>query len=332
MKKPDLGTLVTYPVLMGLVYLLSRYEFTEVYIRPFLIPIEAFLGVMFAGAIMGGIERTRVLGDAIKGAGIVLFAYLLPENLLPFQLHDPLAYLILGLWIASIAPKAPERASFVVRGVGVFTALYALSTVEFLTPFADAFIYSGIAVLVAYAAVTLEHEGIIPGHFVERNLIAIALVAGTVGLYRNVRPYARENFPELAFYVDWGLIALAVLLAALALHAHFSKENIENYLVGEWRKHESSFQVRADEEFEDAKRAIEEFIVRKKKAPLLAFLTLYGGRVMGRKKVLELIEPIAEYREEEPSPLTPGWLRRRYEKKKLEERVKLVEEALKKIE
>ncbi|WP_048149617.1 hypothetical protein [Palaeococcus ferrophilus] len=331
-RKIDVGTFITYPLLMGVVYLLSGYSLTEAYVKPFLLSMEAFLGALFAGAVMEGFEETKRVSGPVKGLGVVLFTYLLPEEVLPFSLHDPLAFLALGVWVASLAPKLPLRASFVVRGVGVFTALYALSTVEQLALFADAFIYAGIAVLVAYTAVTLEHEGIIPGHFVERNLVAIALVAGTVGLYLDVRPYAKENFPELVFYVDWGLLALAVILAALALYANFSKENLENYLVGEWRKHESSVQIRADEEFETAKKAIEDFVVRKKKAPLLTFLTLYGGRVMGREAVLELIEPIAEYGEEPISPFTPGWLKRRHEKAMLEKRVKLVEEALRKLE
>ncbi|WP_148882132.1 hypothetical protein [Thermococcus aciditolerans] len=332
-------SLILYPVLMVLVYALSGYPLLSGYLGDFVASIEVLLlfFLLFRLSLLLP-NYGEVASKLVKGAGFALAFYLLPSEpytSLEFQL--PLALLAAGVTVASIAPELPEVPGFLTRGLGValvFYALYLFSG-QLVRGYiiAPAFLYAAAASVVVYALVVAERSGLIGSRFVERNAAGIILLFVLLGLYAGLRPYMLENYPQYVFYLEWGTIGFATLLAAMAVQNHLSAANLENYLVGEWKKHSMEISITGDEEFERVKGAVEDFVLRKKKGPLVTFLTYYGIKAMGNiEAVRELTEPIVEYEEECYSVFTPNWLIRKRERERLQRRLQLVKSAIEKIE
>jgi len=327
------ASLLFYPTLMAIVYALSNYFLVRQYLAGFLIPIESLLALLFLAelsSLLPGYDEA--VSTLFRGLAFASFVYFFP-GILPYEVQTQVALFIAGITIASVATKLPEISSLMVRGLGVFSALYALSLIEELSLVSSAFLYAAFASLMAYTLITLEHLGILGGHFIERNLKGVVLIFGLIGLYVNLRPFIVENYPQLAFYFEWGALVVLVVFSSLAVYRHFSSRNLENYLVGEWKKHEGEFSILGEEEFEDAKRAIENFVIHGKKASLIAFLTYYGLKAFpDRGNVERIIAPIVVHREEKYSIFTPGWLVMDDYSRNLEKRIELVKTALREIE
>ncbi|MHA1632278.1 MAG: SoxR reducing system RseC family protein [Candidatus Freyarchaeota archaeon] len=338
MRKID-TSMILYPILMVFAYALSRYPLLSGYLGNFVMSIEVLLLSLFFSQLSLLIPNYgKVVSKLFKGVGFALALYFFPFELyVSLKFHVPLALLVAGVTIASVASELPELLGLLSRGFGlaiVFYSIYLFSR-QLVNGYiiAPAFLYATVASMVVYILVAVERSGLIGSRFVERNATGIILLFILLGLYVGLRPYILENYPRYVFYLEWGTLGLATLLAAIAVQNHLSTTNLENYLVGEWKKHSIEISIVGDEEFEHVKKAVEDFVVRKKKSSLVKLLTYYGIKALGDiEAVEELIEPIVEYEEDCYSVFTPNWLVKKRERERLQRRLQLVKSAIKKIE
>lgn len=338
MKKINTSTII-YAVLIMLVYAFSRYTIVSRYLGNFVAGIEVLLLFLILSQLSLLVPNYgKVLSKLLKGIGLALAVYLIPIELYTgLEVQRPLALLVAGVTIASVAPELPELVGLLIRGTGlavVFYSIYLFSShLAKGHIVAPAFLYAAVASAVVYPLIALEHSSLIGSRFVERNATGIIVLFMLLGLYVGLRPYILENYPRYVFYLEWGILSLATLLAAIAVQNHLSASNLESYLIGEWKKHSMEISTIGDEEFEHVKKAIEDFVVHKKKGPLVTFLTYYGIKAFGNiEAVRDIVEPIVDYEEERYSVFTPNWLVKKKEREHLQRRLQLVKLAIEKIE
>lgn len=339
MEKKVEPSIIMYPILMALVYALSKHPMLGQYLGDFVSSIEVLLLFFFFSSLTKMLpSHVEIVLTLIKGTGFALAFYLLPsEPYTTWEFQFPLAVLTMGVTLASITSELPEVAALIVRGVGISLVFYGLyGFTGYLVKgyiLAPALLYASVASVVVYTLAALESLGIIGGKFIERNASGIILLFMILGLYSGLRPFILQEYPGYEFYLQWGAIGLATLLAAAVVQNHLSAASLENYLVGEWNKHRMELSIIEDKEFERVRQAVEDFVLRKKKGPLVVFLTYYGIKAFGNiSMVREITEPIVDYTEEGYSVFTPGWLVRRREREYLERRINLVKSAIEKIE
>ena len=334
-KRADISVIV-YPVLMGLVYVLFRHPLLKGYLDAYLLSVETFLGALFASSILRGFKGMGPASTLVKGFGIALAVYLLPHLNLGFEYRLPLAIIIVGVAVSSLSTGLSDTLAFLVRGLGVAFVLYSLYSVATQLPqasgFSRAFLYAVAGVLVAYVLAALEAAGLLSGRFFVRNLGLIVAMFTVYGFYYTARPNLVENYPKVVFYFDWGILAFTIFLSASTVQNYLTQRNLENYLIGEWKRHESQISFLGDEELEGARKAIEDFVIHVRKTPLVMYLTYYGARALGEERTRKICEPIIDYSKPCHSSFTPGWYVRRVERRELERRVNLVKKALEEIE
>ncbi|NJE04001.1 hypothetical protein E3E27_07660 [Thermococcus sp. MV11] len=316
MFKPNLGRVAVYLGILGLIYALStRVGGLENLLRPALI-LTVF---MMAGDTVEA-ARGEKAGLAVRIVGLALAVGTVP-----------LALVILGGGTALIAPRL-ERFSRTARGAGLMVFLYGLSLLPPLEPIGSVFTYAGLFLLAGYLLAELHERGHSWAEPVERNLIGVGVLGGALGLYASFRGTLSESHPSLVFYGEWLALLLAVITAGSLVHAHVSGSDPEEYLISQWRRHESKTARKLGKELENASKAIEDFVVRGRRGPLTAFLAYYGARVFEeREEFEELVARIADYEGRKTSPLTPPWIRRVIERRELERRARIVEEVLEEL-
>lgn len=242
-----------------------------------------------------------------------------------------LSLLFLGAGTAFLAPRL-GRLQRLTRGIGLFLALYALSRIEMLKPVGSVFLYAGVALLLGYAGAELGQRGHVWAEILERNLIGVGILGGILGLYASVRGNLSESHPELVFYGEWLVLVLGVLFAGSMVYSYVAGRDPESYLLAQWRRHEAKAVEKFDPELIRARKAIEDFVVRGRKGPLLAFISYYGARLFENRGEFErLVSLIADYEGKRTSVLTPLWIRRHYERRELERRIQIVEEVFGKL-
>jgi len=331
-KKLDVSVFL-YPILMGLVYVLFRHPLVRDYLSPYLLSVEVLLGALWLSSLLGALWSGA--STLMKGIGLALAVYLLPLNL-GFDYRLPLATIIVGISVASLSTNLGEVPAFALRGAGVALILFGLylgaSQFAPAEGLGGAFKYAAIGVILAYSLAVLEVAGLLGGRFFVRNLGLIVAVFAIYGFYYTIRPHLVQTNPRVVFYFDWGILAFTVLLSASAVQNYLTQRNLENYLVGEWSRHESKVSLFGDGELEGARKAIEDFVLHVRKTPLVMYLTYHGARTLGEERAREISEPIIEYSKPCLSNFTPGWYVKRVERRELERRVELVKKALEEIE
>jgi hypothetical protein len=332
-------SILMYPIIMVLVYAMSRYPLFSQYLGDFIASVEVLLLFLLLSIFAKMLPwYGEVASTLVKGTGFALAFYLLPsEPYTSWEFQLPLALLTMGITVASVASGLPDVPALVTWGIGsgmVFYGLYLFSQ-NLVKGYilAPALLYAAVASVVVYSLAALERSGLTGSRFLERNASGVVLLFAILGLYLGLREYILQMYPDYEFYLRWAAIGTATLLAAVAVQSHLSAASLENYLVGEWNRHSMEFSMIRDKEFERVKKAMEEFVLRKKKSELVLLLTYYGIKAFGDiEMVREITEPIIEYRDEGYSIFTPSWWVRKKEREQMERRINLVNSALQKIE
>ena len=328
-------SLIFYPVIMVLVYVLFRHPLFRDYLMPYLLSVEIAFAALFLSSIIRVTTKSGSLATLVKGVGIAVAVYTLPLVNIGIDYRLPAAFVVLGVTLSAMSSDLPDAKAFALRGVGIAVLLYGIymasSQLSRVGMFAKPFLYVSAGVLVSYALAALESAGVLSGRFFIKNLNVIVAVFAFYGLYYALRPYVQNSYPRLVFYFDWLVLASTVLLAALAVQNYLTSKNLENYLVGEWKRHEFKLSFLGDAELERAKSSIEDFVVRARKTPLVIYLTHYG-RILGEDRIRSICEPIIEYSKPCLSSFTPGWYLKRVERRELEKRADLVKRALEEVE
>lgn len=270
--------------------------------------------------------RSKEYSHLIRFAG--LSAALLVT---PIESRVWLSLLVLGTGVTTLAPKLP-RNQRPTRGAGLFMTFYAISNLTPFEPIGSVFLYSGIALLLAYLGAELSQRGHPWAEFVERNILGIGILGGILGLYVSVRGSLSESHPELVFYGEWLVLVLGIAAAGSIVYSYVAERDPEAYLLSQWKRHEAKTLERMGPELARAREAVEDFVLRGRKGPLLGYLAYYGAPLFeDRKKFEALIGKIADYRGREVSPLMPLWIRRAYERDELERRAGIVEEVFREL-
>ncbi|WP_457742862.1 hypothetical protein [Thermococcus sp.] len=328
-------SLIFYPIIMILVYVLFRHPLFRNYLMPYLPSVEIAFASLFVSSLVKATTKSGSLATLIKGLGIAVAVYALPLVNIGIDYRPPMALVVIGVTLSAISSDLPDTQAFTLRGVGIAVLLYGVylvsSQLSKVGMLAKPFLYVSVGVLASYILAAFESAGVLSGRFFIKNLNVIVVVFAFYGLYYALRPYVQNSYPKLVFYFDWLILASTVLLAALAVQNYLTSRNLENYLVGEWKRHEFKLSFLGDTELERAKSSIENFVLRARKTPLVIYLIHYG-RILGEDRIKRICEPIIEYSKPCLSSFTPGWYLKRVERRELEKRVNLVKRALEEIE
>ncbi|NJE07173.1 hypothetical protein E3E31_01205 [Thermococcus sp. M39] len=328
--------MIVFPALMASIYFLFNQPPVSEY-KELLIPLEYLFLFLFLGSVTDSLG-VPVLPTLLRGAGIAVFVYTYPAipqyNPTELNFQTGCALLIVGLTIMKIASDAPRRADLLIRGVGTLLVFMGISRLltdnGFPTGWSRLVLYLGFAPLLVYIFAFLE--SLAGESFLERHAKGLIIAVGLILIYGWGREYLSVYFPELAFFIDIALLGITLGIIALLLSRFLSSPDIEGYLIGEWEKHEARVKISEDNTLKEARELIDDFVVHKKKLPLLAYLSYYGSKVLSSPEELEkLIEPLAEYHETPRSSLTPGWLVKKYERIDMERRIKIVEEVIRRL-
>ncbi|MBP1911805.1 hypothetical protein [Thermococcus stetteri] len=189
------------------------------------------------------------------------------------------------------------------------------------------FFYLGFAPLIVYSLGF--GEALLGGEYIEKRVRGLVVVFMMIALYVWGRDYLRELFPQIAFLVDLALFVVVSLIVVLVVGRYFMGGDLEPFLIGEWERHEARERIMKDDVFKEAGEIIHEFVIRRNKLPLLAYLSYYGSKVYGSPdELMRIIEPLVKYEDTSHSFLTPGWLVKKYERQDMERRIKVVEEII----
>lgn len=321
MFNPNWGRLALYIGSVTLIYAMSaQIEWLRALVTPALVLAAS----MFAADILEYSGR-KVESPLMRIAGAAAALTVLPAEIFPWKTQ--MAMVVIGTGTALVGPSL-KRNSRLVRGTGIFILFYGLSEINALQPVRSVFLCAGAFLFVGYAVAEFGHRGHLWAEMVERNLIGIGILGGILGLYTSVRGELSTSYPGLVFYGEWIALVLGVVVAGSMVYSVVSKSDPEKYLISQWRRHEAKTVERFGPEMAKARKAVEDFVVRGKKGPLVTFIAYYGAQLFGdRGKVEELVSRIADYEEKKTSPLTPLWIRKAYERRELENRLKIVEEV-----
>lgn len=321
--------IIYYPVLMVIVYAVFTYHPLRPHLGSYLISGEAFLTSLLIARIVSMVGFNSLSG-AIKGLGLAATVYYLPFlSSVHYNLATALAVFVVGVSVASLAGSLSEGLDLLVRGIGVGTAITAPYFVSYLGGLGGSFLYLGIGIAILYILAFVEKR--FGSVFIERHLLGLILLLVIVFGYAAVGPYLSGKFPRYSTIVQWGVVVISLFLATVMINSHFSAKNFGAYLVGEWKKHEAKVTFLEDEEFKTAKKAVDEFVFNKRKAPLVSFVAFYGSSVMSRSEMEEIISPIVDYEDTKITPFTPPWLVKKYAKMDTERRRRIVERVFKEL-
>ncbi|NJE05380.1 hypothetical protein E3E36_04330 [Thermococcus sp. M36] len=312
------GRILIYAGIASIAYAVSR----QVGVGGLAVP--ALLWVV----LMTGADIVESLGNTGWALLIRVAGLSAPIAMLPFpEWRVQMSLLILGAGSALVAPRL-EKYQRTVRGAGIFLAMYALSGIGPLLVLGDVFLYAGASVFVAYLASELSVRGHPWAEMIERNIIGIGVLGGILGLYVSVRGSLGRSHPELVFYGEWLVMVLGVAAAGAVVYSYIVEKDPEEYLLSQWRRHESRVLEKTGSELARAREAVEDFVIRGKRGPLITFITYYGAPLFDdREDFGRLVSKIADYEGKKTSLLTPVWIRRHYERRELERRARIVEEV-----
>ncbi|WP_370456686.1 hypothetical protein [Thermococcus sp. MAR1] len=315
------GRIAIYIGALTLIYALST-QMEE--LKALLMPAVVLALFLTAGDVVGAIKGENE-AFALRLLGVTLAALFLPA-----EWNVLAAMIVLGAGTVIIAPKLEGHPRFV-RGAGLLIGLYGVSRLPPLGAMGSVFSYAGLFLFLGYSIAELgeRHPWTEP---VERNLLGLGALGAILGLYTAVRGSLSESHPELVFYGEWLVLLLGVIVAGSMVYSYVNEKDPEAYLLSQWRKHKAKTVKKLGPELAEASKAVEDFVVRGKKAALVAFIAYYGARLFDdRKKFEALIGKIADYKGRQTSRLTPLWIRHAYEKRELERRIRIVEEVFEEL-
>ncbi|NJE60651.1 hypothetical protein E3E51_02610 [Thermococcus sp. 21S7] len=321
MFKANWGRITVYIGALALIYALSIQRGV---LKALLTPAVALVLFLIAGDVVGAIKG-RNEAFALRLLGVTLAALLTPT-----EWNVPAAMIALGGGIATMAPKLESHSRFI-RGAGLLIGLYGVSKLPPLGAIGSVFSYAGLFLFLGYSIAELgeRYPWTEP---VERNLLGLGALGAILGLYASLRGSLSESHPGLVFYGEWLVLLLGLIAAGSMVYSYISEKDPEEYLLSQWRKHEAKTVKKLGPELAEASRAVEDFVVRGKKGPLVAFIAYYGSRLFeDRKRFEALVEKIADYRAKQTSRLTPPWIRHAYERRELERRTRIVEEVFEEL-
>lgn len=321
MSKPKWGKIAIYVGALTLTYALS----TQIGgLEAVLMPAAVLTLFLIAGDVAGAIKGENT-AFVLRLLGVTLAALFGPTGW-----NLPAAMIIFGAGIATMAPRLESHSRFI-RGAGLFIALYGISRLPPFGAVGSVFSYAGLFLFLGYAVAELggRYPWTEP---VERNLLGIGALGAIMGLYAAVRGNLSESHPDIVFYGEWLALLLGVVVAGSMVHSYVGEKDPEAYLLSQWRKHEAKTVKKLGPELVEASKAVEDFVVRGRKGPLVAFIAYYGSRLFDDRKRFEaLIGKIADYRGRQTSRLTPLWIRHAYERRELERRIRIVEEVFEEL-
>ena len=321
MFKVNWGRITIYVGALTLTYALS----TQVdALKGLTLPATVLVAFLTIGEVILALRgKTWAFMTGLLGATLAALS-------IPVEWKVPASMTVLGGGIALMTPKLRKHSRFA-RGLGLLLGLYGLSGIPPLDAVGSVFSYAGLFLFLGYSVAELgeRYPWTEP---VERNLLGLGALGAILGLYAAVRGSLSESHPELVFYGEWLVLLLGVITAGSMVYSYISEKDPEKYLLSQWKKHEAKTVERLGPELAEASRAVEDFVVRGRKGPLLTFIAYYGSRLFDdRKRFGALVEKIADYRERQTSRLTPLWIRHAYERRELERRIRIVEEVFEEL-
>ena len=259
------------------------------------------------------------LQDIIRWTGVTLAVSLLPWK--SYRLQGAAVVMTIGVAIVSNAKRTGiER---IVRGVGVATFLWGMSTVPAMAGIKEVFLCAGMAVLGAYTVAEYAKSREWSPQ-ADASIVPAGILGGLSGLYLDFGGELVKGHPSLAFYGRWLSLAGAVIVTAVWAYTIIPEEHPEEVIT----KREGMGITSTWGE-----KAIKEFILTGRKAALISYIAYYGRDALPTKEELRrVLSKISEYREYRIPKLMPHWLKKRYAQKEVERRRKLVEEVLKEID
>ena len=325
--------LVVFPVLALVSYYgLSQPEFVQY--APLSSSLVVLFGLLTVSSFFSALG-IPALPYIFRGLAVAGFVYEYP-NVEPFnptgvEFQFPLAFLIVGVILTKSVEEVPRKIDLLVRGIGLFIVFYSVSellNVLGVETWISSFVfYIGFVPLLTYIASFIG--ALLGSDYVEKRAKGVALGLSLLFGYVWGRRYIMKLIPEWAPFIDIAVFSILVGIALLVASNLTVSKNIEPFLVGEWKKHEARIKIQEDQALKGARKLIEEFVIRKNKLPLLAYVSYYGSRVVGNSEELSrLIEPLVEYSPTSYSSLTPGWLVKKYEKLDMERRIEVVEKII----
>ncbi len=321
MFKLNWGRIAIYIGALTLMYALSTQRGE---LEALLMPAAVLALFLIAGDVAGAIKGENE-AFALRLLGVTLSALLMPT-----EWNIPAAMIVFGGGTAAIAPKLESHSRFI-RGAGLLIGLYGVSRLPPIGAMGSVFSYAGLFLFLGYAVAELgeRYPWTEP---IERNLLGLGALGAILGLYVAVRGSLSQSHPEIVFYGEWLVLLLGVIAAGSMVYSYVSEKDPEAYLLSQWRKHEAKTVKKLGPELSEAMEAVEDFVVRGRKAALVAFIAYYGSRLFDDRKRFEtLIGKIADYKARQTSRLTPLWIRHAYERRELERRAKIVEEVFEEL-
>ncbi len=268
MFKLNWGRIAIYIGALTLMYALSTQRGE---LEALLMPAAVLALFLIAGDVAGAIKGENE-AFALRLLGVTLSTLLMPT-----EWNIPAAMIVFGGGTAAIAPKLESHSRFI-RGAGLLIGLYGVSRLPPIGAMGSVFSYAGLFLFLGYAVAELgeRYPWTEP---IERNLLGLGALGAILGLYVAVRGSLSQSHPEIVFYGEWLVLLLGVIAAGSMVYSYVSEKDPEAYLLSQWRKHEAKTVKKLGPELSEAMEAVEDFVVRGRKAALVAFIAYYGSRL-----------------------------------------------------
>ncbi|AEC51860.1 hypothetical protein PNA2_0944 [Pyrococcus sp. NA2] len=299
-----------------LLYVILIVVFRFILALEFLVPFFVFL---LLGEILSRFsDKFRYISYVL--ASFFLFYYLpFPGNSFGLGLTGA------GVVLIVLSRKFSEKYIVLIEGFGFVTLLYGLSTLY--DPLSPIFKFSAFFSALGYLFAVFESFGIIPGtHFTE-NLRGISVIGALVGVMK----LADLLSGILAFVVKSVALLLSLGIVGYMVNSLPSRKSREEVIVGRLG-HEIGKSFHLDDVYEEARVAIEDFVLRGNKEKLVSYITYYALKAgMKVKDVEEMISPIVNYEKRKYSEFAPRWFVELMERREMKKRQEIVMKALRRI-
>ncbi|ACX73185.1 hypothetical protein Metvu_1332 [Methanocaldococcus vulcanius M7] len=221
--------------------------------------------------------------------------------------------------------------------ISVFIVLYGLSLFPFPNSISLALIIFAVCLMITGFIIHID-EKILKCRYLSKNSIGIFLISMLSLVFLNLDTFVSQDFKYYP-YIKLSILGFIGIVGGHMLNKFLSDFKsgdeiaLKDEILKDFKIHEVKIKDNYDAIYKSANKVVNDFIKYGKKSELITYIVYYSLKCnYDMKKISKLIEKIVNYKDEQPTILTPWFIKKKIYKNNLKRRKKLIENILNSLE